>query len=56
MSTVLTIGLVGGAVVFTLAALLGARRRGRSNDLGSVSRTWTVEHTAGYRGGDDSRG
>jgi hypothetical protein len=52
LSTILWI--VGGTVVIAVVAILAVVRRGRPDDLGSVSTTWTTEHNAGYRGGDRS--
>jgi hypothetical protein len=46
--------IVGGTVVIGVIAILTVVRRGRPDDLGSVSTTWTTEHNAGYRGGDGS--
>jgi hypothetical protein len=51
LSTILWI--VGGTVVIVVA-ISAFVRRGRPDDLGSVSTTWTTEHNAGYRGGDGS--
>jgi hypothetical protein len=48
--------IVGGTVVIAVVAILALVRRGRPDDLGSVSTTWTTEHNAGYRGGDGSAG
>jgi len=48
--------MVGGAAVLGVVAILGLLRRGRSDDLGSVSAAWTTEHTLGDRGGDRSNG
>jgi hypothetical protein len=46
--------LAGGTVVVGVLAAIAVVRRGRPDDLGSVSTTWTTEHSAGYRGGDRS--
>jgi len=46
--------IVGGTVVVGVVAILAVVRRGRPEDLGSVSITWTTEHHTGYRGGDGS--
>jgi hypothetical protein len=54
LSTILWI--VGGTVVIVVVAISALVRRGRPDDLGSVSTTWTTEHNTGYRGGDGSAG
>jgi shikimate kinase len=41
-------------VVLQVMAMVAVVRRGRTDDLGSVSTAWTNEHNAGYRGGDGS--
>jgi len=46
--------LAGGAFIIAVIAIVALVRRGRPDDLGSVSTTWTTEHNAGYRGGDGS--
>jgi hypothetical protein len=46
--------LAGGGFVIGVIAIVAVVRRGRTDDLGSVSTTWTTEHNAGYRGGDGS--
>jgi hypothetical protein len=48
--------IVGGTVVIGVVAILALVRRGRPEDLGSVSIAWTTEHNAGYRGGDGPAG
>jgi hypothetical protein len=48
--------MVGGTVMIAVVAIVAVVRRGRPDDLGSVSTTWTTEHNAGYRGGDGSAG
>jgi len=52
LSTILW--LVGGAVVIGVIAIVAVLRRGRTDDLGSVSTAWTTEHNAGYHGTDGS--
>jgi hypothetical protein len=54
LSTILWI--VGGTVVIAVVAITALVRRGRPDDLGSVSTTWTTAHNTGYRGGDRSAG
>jgi len=56
MHTSTMLWMVGGAAVLGVVAILGLLRRGRSDDLGSVSAAWTTEHTLGDRGGDRSNG
>jgi hypothetical protein len=46
--------LAGGALVIGVIAIVAFVRRGRTDDLGSVSTAWTTEHNAGYHGGDGS--
>jgi hypothetical protein len=46
--------LTGGAVMIGVVAIIALVRRGRPDDLGSVSAAWTNEHISGDRGGDRS--
>jgi hypothetical protein len=46
--------VVGGSLAIAVFAILAIVRRGRPQDLGSVSTTWTIEHNTGHRGGDGS--
>lgn len=55
MQSLTALWIVGSSVVVALLAGVVLRRRGRSQDLGSVSTAWTTEHNAGDRGGDRSR-
>jgi hypothetical protein len=48
--------LTGGAVMIGVVAIIALVRRGRPDDLGSVSAAWTNEHASGDRGGDRSTG
>jgi hypothetical protein len=48
--------LTGGAVTIGVVAIIALVRRGRPDDLGSVSASWTNEHVSGDRGGDRSAG
>jgi hypothetical protein len=43
--------IASALVIAVKGAIVFARRR-PSDDLGSVSASWTTEHNAGYRGGD----
>jgi hypothetical protein len=56
MHTSTILWVVGGAAILGVLAILGLLRRGRSDDLGSVSAAWTIEHNIGDRGGDRSNG
>jgi hypothetical protein len=46
--------IAGGAVTIAVVTIIALVRRGRPDDLGSVSTTWTTEHNIGDRGGDSS--
>jgi hypothetical protein len=48
--------LIAGVVAAAAVAVIAFVRRHQSNDLGSVSTTWTTEHNVGDRGGDRSAG
>ena len=56
MHTSTMLWMVGGAAILGVVAILGLLRRGRPDDLGSVSTAWTTEHNLGDRGGDRSNG
>jgi hypothetical protein len=45
---------VGGTAIVGVVAIIGLFRRGRPDDLGSVSTAWTTEHNISDRGGDRS--
>ena len=46
--------IVGGTAILVGVAIVGLVRRGRPDDLGSVSAAWTTEHNIADRGGDRS--
>jgi hypothetical protein len=46
--------IVGGTAILVGVAIVGLVRRGRPDDLGSVSTAWTTEHNVADRGGDRS--
>jgi hypothetical protein len=50
-----TLWIVGGTLVVAIAGLFISTRSRRPVDLGSVSTSWTTQHSAGDRGGDRSR-
>ena len=54
MQLPLILWIVGGTFIVAVAAIIAVVRRGRPDDLGSVSTAWTTEHNTGYRGGDGS--
>jgi hypothetical protein len=54
MHTSMILWILGGTIISGVAAIIALIRRGRPDDLGSVSTTWTTEHNIGYRGGDGS--
>jgi len=56
MHTTTVLWIVGGAATLATVVIVGLLRRGRSDDLGSVSAAWTTEHNLADRGGDRSNG
>jgi preprotein translocase subunit SecG len=56
MHTPTIIWIFGGAAILCALGILILLRRGRADDLGSVSAAWTTEHNIGDRGGDRSNG
>jgi hypothetical protein len=54
MHTATILWMVGGAAILGVVAIIGLVRRGRPEDLGSVSTAWTTEHNIADRGGDRS--
>ena len=56
MHTTTLLWLLGGAASLGALAIVGIFRRGRSDDLGSVSAAWTTQHNIGDRSGDRSNG
>jgi hypothetical protein len=56
MHTSTILWVVGGTAMLAAVVIFGLRRRGRPQDLGSVSAAWTTEHNIGDRSGDRSNG
>jgi len=56
MHTTTILWMVGGAAILGVVAIVGLFRRGKPDDLGSVSAAWTMEHNIGDRSGDRSNG
>jgi hypothetical protein len=54
MQTSTILWMVGSAAILGVVAILALLRRGRPDDLGSVSAAWTTEHNVADRGGDRS--
>jgi hypothetical protein len=54
MRPLIILWLAGGTVMIGVVAFIALVRRGRPDDLGSVSAAWTTEHNIGDRGGDRS--
>jgi hypothetical protein len=54
MHTATILWIVGGTAILGVVAIIGLFRRGRPDDLGSVSTAWTTEHNIADRGGDRS--
>jgi hypothetical protein len=54
MHTGTILWIFGGTSILAAVAIIGLFRRGRPDDLGSVSAAWTTEHNITDRGGDRS--